>query len=253
MSKKRTIFISLLYILLLTIINFCVILSASLIFNLSSGLEVGTNEYVNGLSNFLNKNQIWIVLISICFWVPYIYKLIKNTDISINKNYINNIYVYLLVALVFSLLWNIILFYLGLIQITDTSISISYLVATSILGPILEEFVFRGIIYNKLIKVYSIKKSIFLVSLFFGIYHFNVIQGIYAFLFSILLTIVYDKYSNILLPIIMHCLINIVAVILVPVILVSNYLNVILICLSVVTIGMVVYFCYNKKLLLRTK
>ena len=84
----------------------------------------------------------------------------------------------------------------------------SYLLSTALIGPVLEEFIFRGIIYNKLKKVFASKQAIILTSLLFGLYHFNIIQGIYAFVFSILLTKIYEKYNNLLLPIIIHCLIN---------------------------------------------
>lgn len=247
MSKKTTIFISILYIFLLIIINSGVILGATLIFNLMSKLEVGSLEYIKSLANFINKKQILIVLISMCFWIPIIYKRIKNKEIKFGKINIKKILLYLLTMFIFNSTWNILLYYLGMISVNNDSLTISYLIATSFLGPILEEFIFRGIIYNKLKKVFNIKKSILLISLFFGLYHLNIIQGIYAFIFSLLLTIIYDKSNNILIPIIIHTLTNLFSAILIPIILSSNYLLVIFTSLIITGTGITVYLYYINK------
>ena len=219
MNKRRTIFISILYIALLLIINYGVILMSTSIFNINNNLEVGTNEYITELSKFLTKNQIWIVLVSFVFWIPYFYKLLKNKDILINKKGITKIYIYLLVLFIFNLLWNILLIFSGLLKSTNTTLGVSYLLSTTLIGPILEEFVFRGIIYNKLKKAFTYRQSIILVSFLFCLYHFNIIQSIYAFVFSILLTKIYEKYNNLLLPIIIHCLTNLTSSVLITIIL----------------------------------
>ena len=73
-----------------------------------------------------------------------------------------------------------------------------------ILSPVVEELVFRGIAYNVL-KRYIAKKMAMLGSaLLFGAMHGNVVQMIYGTLMGIVLAFVYQKYQNLLAPILLH-------------------------------------------------
>ena len=51
---------------------------------------------------------------------------------------------------------------------------------------------------------------ILISALLFGVYHGNLVQGTYGFVMGILFTIVYEKYKNFYLPVIMHALANLV-------------------------------------------
>ena len=51
-----------------------------------------------------------------------------------------------------------------------------------IMGPILEEYLFRGIVYNELKTFESKKNATILASLIFALVHTNYINMIYAFL-----------------------------------------------------------------------
>ena len=60
-------------------------------------------------------------------------------------------------------------------------------------------------------RVYMPKMWAVLVSaLLFGIYHGNMVQGTYGFLMGILFTLVYDRYKNFYLAVIMHVIVNLV-------------------------------------------
>ena len=91
--------------------------------------------------------------------------------------------------------------------------------ALAFIGPVTEEIVFRGLVYKR-IKGYtdSLKGGIISAALF-GIYHFNLVQGIYGFVLGILLVYVYEKYKTIAAPVILHVSANIAA-------LVMNYSNI---------------------------
>lgn len=62
-----------------------------------------------------------------------------------------------------------------------------------ILAPIVEEILFRGIVFERFTKIYKLSTAIILDGLLFGIYHMNILQGIntffygYGFSFCILL------------------------------------------------------------------
>jgi membrane protease YdiL (CAAX protease family) len=75
-------------------------------------------------------------------------------------------------------------------------------------APIAEELVFRGVILHKTCKAIPFLGANILQALLFGIYHWNIIQGIYAALIGLLLGYVYRRYRTIFAPILLHMLIN---------------------------------------------
>ncbi len=81
-----------------------------------------------------------------------------------------------------------------------------------ILGPIVEELIFRGLMYIRLKRMFGPGIAAFVTGLIFGLYHGNVSQGIYAFIFSYAAIFIYEQYKNICAPIIMHMVANGVSV-----------------------------------------
>ena len=77
-----------------------------------------------------------------------------------------------------------------------------------ILGPIVEELIFRGLMYIRLKRMFGGVVAALVTGLIFGIYHMNISQGIYAFIFSYAAIFVYEKYKNICAPIIFHMAAN---------------------------------------------
>lgn len=82
--------------------------------------------------------------------------------------------------------------------------------AITILGPIVEEFVFRGVFLHRFMKKTSMWGGILISSILFGVLHADMIG---AFLFGIIACLLYLRTGNLLLPILMHILNNILAVI----------------------------------------
>lgn len=80
--------------------------------------------------------------------------------------------------------------------------------ASVIAAPIIEEVIFRGLIFKRIRRVSNATIAIVLSALFFGIFHWNVVQGIYAFVIGAILAYVYEKYKNIIAPIIVHMIAN---------------------------------------------
>ncbi|MBQ8039524.1 MAG: CPBP family intramembrane metalloprotease [Lachnospiraceae bacterium] len=79
-----------------------------------------------------------------------------------------------------------------------------------VVSPFVEEVIFRGFLYGRM-RVYMPKVWAVLVSsLLFGVYHGNVVQGVYGFLMGILFALVYDRYKNFYLAVIMHAIVNFV-------------------------------------------
>jgi len=91
------------------------------------------------------------------------------------------------------------------------NIMISILVIV-IIAPIFEEIVFRGIILNDFKKAVSVKSAIIIQALLFGVFHMNLLQGVYTFILGIVLGLVYVKYRSIWVPIILHGAFNLTAI-----------------------------------------
>lgn len=82
------------------------------------------------------------------------------------------------------------------------------LITTGILVPFFEEIFFRGVIYDELSRGGGFWFSNFLQSLIFGLLHFDVIQGTYAFFIGFALGAVMKIGKSIYLSIIIHIVFN---------------------------------------------
>lgn len=100
-----------------------------------------------------------------------------------------------------------------IVQISENTIVVFLLV--SIVAPIIEEVLFRGIIQKGLINT-GVKpvNAIVIASLIFGFIHFNPWQFFGAFLLGMVLGYVYYKTESLLLPILLHAFNNTLAAVL---------------------------------------
>jgi uncharacterized protein len=80
--------------------------------------------------------------------------------------------------------------------------------AVVVAAPIAEEIIFRGLILRGFLKHYSVRKSILLSALLFGIVHMNPWQFVTAFAAGIILGWWYVKTKSIVTPILGHALNN---------------------------------------------
>lgn len=76
------------------------------------------------------------------------------------------------------------------------------------IAPFTEELIFRGMILRRARKTMPFIIANLVQALLFGIYHWNVIQGIYAAFLGFLLGIIYYKFRSILAPMLLHACIN---------------------------------------------
>lgn len=87
------------------------------------------------------------------------------------------------------------------------------LLALVIIGPLTEELIFRGLVYKRIKGYTDTMVGAYISAIIFGIYHFNLVQGLYGFMLGILLCYVYEKYGTILAPVILHISANLIALI----------------------------------------
>ncbi|MCR5005246.1 MAG: CPBP family intramembrane metalloprotease [Clostridiales bacterium] len=89
-----------------------------------------------------------------------------------------------------------------------------------ILAPLLEEFLFRRQIIDR-IRVYGEKRAVFISAVMFGLFHGNFSQMFYAFLLGLVFGYVYLRTGKLRYSIILHMLINFMGSVLAPELLTS--------------------------------
>lgn len=82
------------------------------------------------------------------------------------------------------------------------------IIVTVVLAPVAEEFLFRGVALQKAKKIMPFLWANILQALLFGIYHGNIIQGVYAFFLGILLGYVAEQFHSIWASILLHACVN---------------------------------------------
>lgn len=80
--------------------------------------------------------------------------------------------------------------------------------AIGFLIPVAEELIFRGLGYFRLRWKLSFRGAALVSALYFGWYHGNIVQGIYAFLLGLLLAGVYEAYHSLWAPVCLHVTAN---------------------------------------------
>jgi Predicted metal-dependent membrane protease len=92
-------------------------------------------------------------------------------------------------------------------QLTDGNI-VAVILLLVLIAPITEELVFRGMILHHANRYVSFLSANILQAVLFGIYHLNVIQGLYAAMMGFLLGYVYYKFKTIFASMLLHMIIN---------------------------------------------
>lgn len=78
----------------------------------------------------------------------------------------------------------------------------------ALIGPVLEEIIFRGIVLKRLSKMMKLPAAVILQALIFGVIHFNITQGIYAFFLGIIIGVIYIWFDSIWAAIAVHVFFN---------------------------------------------
>lgn len=107
--------------------------------------------------------------------------------------------------------------YNEIMQNLNVSLSPFILLYACVLAPISEEIIFRGVTLDFARTGFRTGTAVFLSAILFGIFHMNIIQGIYAAVFGIILGYVRVKRNSLVDSVITHMTINIAGVSLVPV------------------------------------
>ena len=82
------------------------------------------------------------------------------------------------------------------------------IILTVVLAPINEECIMRGIILTRLKRNMAPVVAIIISALYFGIFHLNIVQGIYAFVMGLFMAYIAYKYCSIIPSILFHAMFN---------------------------------------------
>ena len=98
----------------------------------------------------------------------------------------------------------------NLLEDTFSSMEASWwgIIAIVVVGPVLEEMLFRGAITSELLKHYSPKLAIMLSALMFGVFHINPAQILTATLMGLLLAWLFYRTRSLIPGILIHILNN---------------------------------------------
>lgn len=86
------------------------------------------------------------------------------------------------------------------------------LLSIGILTPIVEELIFRGLIYRRIRWYLNALPAMVFSALLFAVFHGNLLQGIYAFALGFLMAFVYERTHSILAPVCIHVGANLISV-----------------------------------------
>jgi len=88
------------------------------------------------------------------------------------------------------------------------------ILATGILIPVVEELLFRGLIFRRAREYFNFPVALVFSAAMFGIYHGNIVQGIYAFILGLIFGYTCERFKSVWAPIILHSSANCLSVIL---------------------------------------
>lgn len=97
-------------------------------------------------------------------------------------------------------------------QIIEGGGFLMQLVTAGIVAPIVEELIFRGLVYRRTKKMTGTIAAAILSAALFGVFHGNWVQAPYAFIIGIVAVFVYEKFKSIVAPIMLHMSANILSV-----------------------------------------
>lgn len=239
-NKIKSFFAALGYLLMAFIIQVLVSIVGGMLIGLQYVYKQSHNDLLNveqqGMTNVVNevaRNLNYILLISSIVTVLIfllIYKIRKRKlaeEILLKKTKLMNIAIAVLIG---TSVWLFNSGVLALLQLNGllmeqfqgmneilnplTEANLFIMILTiGIVAPFAEEFLFRGVIYRTLSKNISIPVTIIIQGVLFGIYHGNLIQGVYASLLGIIFGFITYRTQSLWPAIIAHMINNTIAVI----------------------------------------
>lgn len=84
------------------------------------------------------------------------------------------------------------------------------LLATVLVAPVVEELVFRGLVFTRFCRAMPAPAALILASTIFGAMHGTLLWAAYGFIGGVAMTLVFMKYRSLYASMLLHCVFNIV-------------------------------------------
>ena len=198
-----------------------------------SGAQPGLEELISDMITYLTAQTPWVVLLAVVITLPTYYLIYRNrrqelgTFISVRGIGPLSVPILVIFGLSVSFILDLALGILSQLDFFSRVFSdyeqvssmifgggfVLTLLSVGIVAPIFEELLFRGLVFGELRKITPVRVALVLQALLFGVYHMNVVQGVYAFLLGLLIGYIYYRSNSIIAPIIIHVSINSLSVI----------------------------------------
>jgi membrane protease YdiL (CAAX protease family) len=193
-----------------------------LLIQLVVGVLVSIISLIVGLQDPNLAKQVGItllapsLLVSIAIMLYYLYKKHYIPTAKETWSFVSPVYILLTIILAFSCilivdcLTNYLQWMPDLMKSTFDSMSTGVIgiITIAIIGPFLEELLFRGAVTRLLLERYKPQKAILISALIFGIFHINPAQIIPAFLIGLILATIYYRTHSLIPGLIIHIINN---------------------------------------------
>ena len=158
------------------------------------------------------------VIVLLVFWLVFLIRKKKfSEEVCIRSIPVKGILPVVLLAACFNVITSVIISfipwpeswmesYMANSSVIDNSI-VAWITAV-VMAPVLEEIVFRGLMYTRLKKGLPAILAAVFTSLVFGIVHGTVIWAIYTFIFSLVLIWVFERFQSLAACILLHMAYN---------------------------------------------
>lgn len=227
-SKTLNIFLCLAYgfgYILMQIVVFYIAKVFFQLYYLLARLDNDVAIYNESLKAFLNDNSMLLTIIAsaICIMIAiYIRKNITHEKVITYNHVSARLIAYMIgLSIILYLTANIIIscVFSDMLQgeysdtmdmIFQTKNKIVLMLAVGVVGPIAEEYIFRGEIFDRLSRLYGDNIALISQGILFGLLHYEgtIIQITYALLLGIILGIIRKKSNGITAPTIVHMMFN---------------------------------------------
>ncbi|MBE5969827.1 MAG: CPBP family intramembrane metalloprotease [Lachnospiraceae bacterium] len=181
--------------------------------------------YMGGLNEFIDKYSVILTIISLLITVIVVYFLYKRdaslrVDLERPKVKLGSV---IILAIVMSTGFSRLLSLMFSSKLLNTYEEVEQnlvsgnivlvIIGSGILAPIVEEYIFRGLVYTRLKQFMSINAATIVCALMFGLFHMNLPQGMYTAILGLGLCFVYEKFNTIWAPIVFHVSANVFSII----------------------------------------
>ncbi len=133
---------------------------------------------------------------------------IRNIIIIIISGVLVQIGISMLLSLILPLFPRILAQYESLMNQIVGGSTVLAVISAGILAPFAEEFIFRGLTLGGARKFWRFGLANTLQALLFGLYHMNLVQGVYAFLMGLAMGYIAYKLNNVFASVLFHASIN---------------------------------------------